>query len=118
MAETVTIEDPGKVIDALTSRIAQLERQLEFHVDQNRQAGPEQFEALLGWLRLRGVIPLYLGDMNYDVLKEKDFIGDEYVSNKYALRDLNQVWFLENAPISQEVKNVIREAANFGMNRF
>jgi len=112
MAETVTIEDPGKVIDALTSRIAQLERQLEFHVDQNRQAGPEQFEALLGWLRLRGVIPLYLGDMNYDVLKEKDFIGDEYVSNKYALR------VLENAPISQEVKNVIREAANFGMNRF
>lgn len=118
MTETVTIENPGKVIDAITARISQLEGQLAFQIAENRRAAPERYADILRWMRKRAVIPLYVGDQDADTLRTKEFVGDELISEEAADKAFKQVWLLDNAPVTQEVKDAMRKATNYGMNRF
>lgn len=90
---------------------------LAFQIEENRQAAPSRYADLLRWMRKRAVIPLYVGD-HADTLRAKEFVGDELISEDAAENAFKQVWFLDNAPVTQDVKDAIRKAANYGMNRF
>lgn len=119
MSETVQIEDPSTVINVLSDRVKSLERALERQAKEHRDELPEQFATLLRWMRARGVIPLYVGKIPAEK-SMKDFVGGDrsLVSDETAIRALEQVWFLENAPVPEEVKTALRNAANNGMSRW
>lgn len=117
MAETVQLEDTSAVINALTVRVKSLERALERQAEEHRAALPGYFDSMLRWLRARAVIPLYVGHLP-DEEARKYFEGDSLASNEAAIRALEQVWFLENAPIPDEAKDALRKAANNGMSRW
>jgi len=118
MTKTVTIENPGKVIDTLTARISKLENQLAFQIAENRRAAPERDVDLLRWMRKRAVIPLYVGDQDAEMLKTKEFVGDELISQEVADKAFKQVWLLDNAPVTQDVNDAMRKATNYVLNRF
>lgn len=114
MTETATIEDPNAVINALTARIKQLERTTEFLSNElGKYAGlPDSVADMLRHMRKHGIIPLYVGDQGCEALKSS------FAVDPASLKAFEQVWFLNDAPVSQEVKDVVRKAANHGMSRW
>lgn len=117
MSEKVAIENPGKVINVLTARVSQLEGQLDFQLAENRRAAPERYADLLRWMRMRAVIPLYVGPQDEESIR-KDFVGGELISDEAAQKVFEQVWYLDRAPVPRDVKEALRKAANNGMSRF
>lgn len=115
MADAMVIEDPNAVINALTAHIKELERSNKLLANElGRYVElPRETKELLNIMRMQGVIPLYLGSKNYDALKQ-DFAN----RGPAALEAFEKIWFLDNAPVSQEVKDILRKAANHGMNRW
>lgn len=67
---------------------------------------------MLRRMRMHGIIPLYVGDQDCEALKSS-FAVDPASSEAFE-----QVWFLDNAPVQQDVKDAVRKAANYGMNRW
>lgn len=120
-AETATINDPATVIDALSAKIRGLEyaiarQQAEQHADR-----PAQIADALRWMRARGVIPLYVGTVPDEEVKG-NFIGEgrsmSIMNDEVAAIALEQVWFLSGAPIPEEAKDALRQAAKNGMCRW
>lgn len=114
MTEAMQIEDPNAVINALTARIQDLERTNEFL---KNQLGayvelPGEVDEVLKAMRKREVILLYLGGKNGDALKQ------DCAESEAMLMAFEQVWFLDNAPVAQEVKYAVRKAANHGICRW
>jgi hypothetical protein len=109
--ESVSIENPGAVINSLQRRIEQLEAQLSAAREYNAQAVPSVVGDAIKRLRLHGVILLQLGSTNAPMEREL---------NENALLDAayRQVWMLDRAPVAQDVKEAIRTAANNGMDRW
>lgn len=117
MSETVQLEDTSAVINALSIRVRSLERALERQAEEHRAALPDYFADMLRWMRKRGVIPLYVGQLP-DEEARKYFAGDELISDEAAHAVLEQVWFLKNAPVSDEAKDALCVAAKNGMCRW
>ncbi len=109
-----TIEDPNAVINALTAQIKQLERTNEFLSNEfSKYTGlPDSVAYMLRHMRMHGIIPLYVGDQDCETLKSS------FAVDPASLEAFEQVWFLNNAPVSQEVKDSLRKAANHGMSRW
>ena len=99
---------------ALTEKIQRQDRfiaQLQADLEQALQASVDN---MLGQLRLREAVLLYVGqdaDSLSRQLAEK-FGGD------VARAVSNSLFVLDNAPVPSEVRESIRKATNHGMNRW
>lgn len=115
-----TLSDQTTVINALTTRIRELEGELARQRTEQRHALPAQIEGIFRWMRARSVIPLYVGS-GPDEEAKAAFVGDvgcHLMSDAVAAKALEQVWFLSGAPMSEEAKNALRQAAHHGMSRW
>lgn len=103
----VVLETLAEKIQRQASFIKQLEADLE-------QAQKTSVEKMLGQLRLREAVLLYVGqDLdNFKVQIAKAF-GDE-VAGAVS----NSLFVLDTAPVPPEVREAIRKATNRGMNRW
>jgi hypothetical protein len=103
------------VLDSLTEKIQQQGRfitELQAKLQIAREAS---VPTILGQLRLRGAVLLYVGH-DVDTLiagLDAKFPGHEAV---HAVA--NSVFVLDNAPVAVEVRDAIRKATNGGMNRW
>ena len=88
-----------------------LDHELQAELQQARQAS---VEALLGQLRLRGAILLYIGQ---DVDKFEQEIAENF-GCEVALAVSNSLFALDNAPLPPEMREEIRNATNYGMSRW
>lgn len=109
--EQISIDNPGAVINALQGRIEQLESQLKAERESQLRRLPSAVEDTIKRLRLHGVILLQLG-LTDDTLRR------EQGENAALGAALGQSWLLDHAPVSAEVKEAIRTAANHGMSRW
>lgn len=107
------IADPGAVINALQERITQLQGELRV---QEIAADNDQSKRLhdgLRRLRLHGVIPLYVGNLSRDELRRE--IGSSSPELGDAFQEL---WWLDAAPVPDDVRESISAAARNGMSRW
>lgn len=114
MSEAAVIEDPNTVINALAAQIKQLERTTEFLKNElSKYTGlPDSVAYMLRHMRKHGIIPLYVGDQACEALKSN------FVVDQASLEAFEKVWYLDNAPVQQDVKDAVRKAANYGMSRW
>jgi hypothetical protein len=112
MTTTVKIDDPEDVINALQARIKQLEDQMSYERRQQLDGPPGVIVDTLKHLRIYGVILIHVGGDNLaDVRK--------LPGNSPAMREaLDQAWPLAAAPLSDDVKDAFRTAANYGLDRW
>lgn len=102
------------VLETLIEKIQRQERfitQLQADLEQARQAS---VDTMLGQLRLREAVLLYVGQ-DADIFAQQiaeNFGGDVARAVSHSL------FVLENAPVSSEVRESIRKAMNHGMNRW
>lgn len=102
------------VLETLTEKIHRQERfiaQLQSDLEQARQAS---VDTMLGQLRLREAVLLYVG-------QDADKFGHQIAENfgsEIARAVSNSLFVLDNAPVSPEVRNAIRKATHHGMNRW
>jgi hypothetical protein len=102
------------VLETLTEKIRRQDRllaQLQADLEQAREASVER---MLGQLRLREAVLLYVGQAPDDFAKQiaENFGGD------VARAVSNSLFVLDNAPVPSEVRESIRKATNHGMNRW
>jgi hypothetical protein len=101
-------------LEALTEKIQRQERfiaQLQADLEQARQAS---VDTMLGQLRLREAVLLYVGQ---DADNFAQQIAEEFGS-EVARAVSNSLFVLDNAPVSPEVRESIRKATNHGMHRW
>jgi len=107
------LQDPVAVINSLKARIAELERQLQIE----RAAAKEDHEAAVHssvrHLRLHCVIPLYVGDEDFDTVR-----AEVRKSSPLLVGAIEEVWNLRDAPIPENAKAALFAAANKGMDRW
>lgn len=102
------------VEQTLVEKIQRQERfiaQLQADLEQARRAS---VDTMLGQLRLREAVLLYVGQ-DADTLVQQiaeNFGGD------VARAVSNSLFVLDNAPVSSEAREAIRKATNRGMNRW
>lgn len=110
---TPKLQEPIAVINTLQSRIDQLERQLQME----RAAAQDKYEQVVNdavrRLRLHGVIPLYVGDEDFDKVR-----ADVRRSSPLLVSAMEEVWLLQSAPVPESARSVLFSAANHGMNRW
>lgn len=70
-------------------------------------------EDTLRRLRLHGVIPLYVGSRDCESLEQE--IAN---ASPELIGALDQVWLLESAPISRDIRSIVKAAANNGLSRW
>ena len=102
------------VLETLTEKIQRQERfiaQLQADLEQARLAS---VDTMLGQLRLREAVLLYVGQ---DADNFAQQIADNF-SSEVAQAVSNSLFVLDNAPVSSEVRESIRKATNHGMNRW
>lgn len=102
------------IVKTLTDKIEQQDRTIaDLHaaIEKVRQTS---VEAMLGQLRLRGALLLYIGQDADNFAKA---IADNFGFDT-ASAVLNCLFVLDNAPVKPEVRDAIRFAANQGMNRW
>lgn len=102
------------VLETLTEKIQRQDRfiaQLQADLEQARQASVEM---MLGQLRLREAVLLYVGHDadNFAQQIAENFGGD------VARAVSNSLFVLDNAPVPSEAREAIRKATNHGMNRW
>ena len=102
------------VLETLTEKIQRQERfiaELQAELQQARQAS---VETMLGQLRLREAVLLYVGQEadNFTQQLAESFGGE------VARAVSNSLFVLDNAPVSSEAREAIRKATNHGMNRW
>lgn len=115
------IENPIAVINALQKQIEHLEEALRRQNDFNRNSFGLDMRSVLLVLRAHAIIPLYLGkEARNEVLEPSDFVYGSvhpYVTDMTdALRE--QLWMLDDAPVPDEMKEALREAAKHGGQRW
>jgi len=102
------------VLETLTEKIQRQERfiaQLQADLEQARQAS---VDTMLGQLRLREAVLLYVG-------QDADNFAQQIAENfgsEVARAVSNSLFVLDNAPVPPEVRDAIRQATNHGMNRW
>lgn len=100
------------VVDVLTEKIKRQEAQIKHLVQELQEARKASVGHMLGELRLREAVLLYVGTdaVSFDKRFRDDF-GIELQTT--ALRHL---FVLDNAPVSDSVREEFRAAFNRGMN--
>jgi len=102
------------VLEALTEKIQRQDRliaQLQADLEQARQAS---IGVMLGQLRLREAVLLYVG-------QEADSFAHELTEtfgSEVARAVSNSLFVLDNAPVTPEAREAVRKAVNHGMNRW
>ena len=102
------------VLETLTEKIQRQERfiaQLQADLEQARQTS---VDTMLGQLRLREAVLLYVG-------QDADNFAQQIAENfgsEVARAVSNSLFVLDNAPVPPEVRDAIRQATNHGMNRW
>ena len=102
------------VLETLTEKIQRQDRfiaQLQADLEQARQAS---VDVMLGQLRLREAVLLYVGQ---DADNFEQQIAENFGSG-VARAVSNSLFVLDNAPVPSEVRESIRKATNHGMNRW
>ena len=112
MNAVVKIKDPEGLINTLQARIKQLEGQLQFERERYAQNLPDEIAQAVKSLRLYGVIVLHVGDQDRATLVK------ELSPNPVFRAVVGQVWSLSGVPVAPEVRDAIKAAANYGMNRW
>jgi len=112
MNAIVKIEDPEGLINTLQAQIKLLERQIEKERQYRADDRAMEIAEALKRLRMHGVIPLHIGD------QDRAMLSNELMSNPLFTNVADQVWLLSAAPVAQEVKDALMNAANHGMNRW
>ena len=102
------------VLETLTEKIQRQERfiaELQADLEQARQAS---VDTMLGQLRLREAVLLYVGQDadNFAQQIAESFGGD------VARAVSNSMFVLDNAPVPTEAREALRAATNHGMNRW
>lgn len=102
------------VLETLTEKIQRQERfiaQLQADLEQARQAS---VGTMLGQLRLREAVLLYVGQDadNFTQQIAENFGGDIARAVSHSL------FVLDNAPVPPEAREALRIATNHGMNRW
>jgi len=101
------------VLETLTEKIQRQERfiaQLQADLEQARRAS---VDTMLGQLRLREAVLLYVGQ---DADNFAQQIADSFGSD-VARAVSNSLFVLDNAPVPTEAREALRAATNHGMNR-
>ena len=102
------------VLETLTEKIQRQERfiaQLQADLEQARQAS---VGTMLGQLRLRETVLLYVG-------QDADNFAQQIAENfgsEVARAVSSSVFVLDNAPVPPEAREAVRTACNRGMNRW
>lgn len=102
------------ILETLTEKIQWQERfiaQLQADLEQARQAS---VDTMLGQLRLREAVLLYVGQ---DVDNFAQQIAEDFGSD-IARAVSNSLFVLDNAPVPPEAREAIRKVTNRGMNRW
>lgn len=102
------------VLETLTEKIQRQDRfiaELQAELHQARQAS---VDAMLGQLRLREAVLLYVGQ---DADNFAQQIAESFGSD-VARAVSNSLFVLDSAPVPSEVRESIRRATNRGMNRW
>lgn len=102
------------MLETLTEKIQRQERfiaQLQADLEQARQAS---VDTMLGQLRLREAVLLYVGQ---DVDNFAQQIAEDFGSD-IARAVSNSLFVLDNAPVLPEAREAIRKVTNRGMNRW
>ena len=102
------------VIETLTEKIQRQDRfiaQLQADLEQARQTSVDN---MLGQLRLREAVLLYVGQDADSFARQiaESFGGD------VARAVSNSLFVLDNAPVPTEAREALRAATNHGMNRW
>lgn len=102
------------VVETLTEKIQRQERfiaQLQSDLEQARRAS---VTTMLGQLRLREAVLLYVG-------QDADNFAQQIAENfggEVARAVSNSLFVLDNAPVPPETRKALRAACNHGMNRW
>lgn len=88
--------------------IAQLQGELE-------RARETSVERVLGQLRLREAVLIYVGRDLQKLLRDMD---EEFCGHEAVRAVTNSLFVLDNAPVPVDVREAIRDATNHGMNRW
>ena len=102
------------VLETLTEKIQRQDRfiaQLQADLEQARQAS---VDTMLGQLRLREAVLLYVG-------QDADNFAQQIAENfggEVARAVASSLFVLDNAPVPPETREAIRKATNHGMNRW
>lgn len=102
------------VLETLTEKIQRQDRfiaQLQADLEQARQASVDR---MLGQLRLREAVLLYVG-------QDADNFAQQIAENfgsEVARAVLNSLFVLDNAPVPPETRAALRKATNHGMDRW
>lgn len=102
------------VLETLTEKIQRQDRfiaELQADLEQARQAS---VQTMLGQLRLREAVLLYVGQ---DADKFAEQIAENFGS-EVARAVTNSLFVLDNAPVTPEAREAFRKATNHGMNRW
>lgn len=102
------------VEQTLVEKVQQQERfiaQLQADLEQARQAA---VDTMLGQLRLREAVLLYVGQ---DACNFAQQIAENFGS-EVARAVSNSLFVLDNAPVPIEAREALRAATNHGMNRW
>lgn len=102
------------VLEALTEKIQRQDRfisQLQADLEQARAAS---VDTMLGQLRLREAVLLYVGQDPDNFAQQ---IAETFGGNVARVVS-NSLFVLDNAPVSTEAREALRVATNHGMNRW
>ena len=102
------------VLETLTEKIQRQERLITKLQAELQQARNTSVQSMLGPLRLRETLLLYVGDdaAGFSQQIAKDF------GSEIARAISNSLFVLDNAPVLPEVREAIRKATNHGMSRW
>lgn len=101
------------VLETLTEKIQRQERCIAQLQDDLERARASSVIGVLGPLRLREAVLLYVGQ-DTDAFSRK--IAEDF-GDDVAQAVMNSLFVLDNAPIPPEVRESIREATDHGSNR-
>jgi hypothetical protein len=103
------------VIETLTEKIQLQDRVIAELQGELQRAREVSVERMLGQLRLREAVLLYVGQ---DVEKLIGDLDAEFRGHDAVRAVSNSLFVLDNAPVPSEMREAIRTAANHGMNRW
>lgn len=100
---------------AMAEKIERLERANAALQEELQRARTESLNAMLGPLRLKEIVLVYLGEESRDQITER--LAKEYGS-AIAAEAARHLFILGASPLSDEQRQAVRSAANRGMNRW
>lgn len=103
------------VIATLTARIQRQDHFIAELQGELQRAREASVERMLGQLRQREAVLLYVG---HDVEKLIGDLDTEFRGHDAVRVVSNSLFVLDNAPVPSEMREAIRKAANHGMNRW